>query len=159
MIWSLGVPTILSKLWRTKLKKEQGNQSGVLHSTFRGLNINGGGSGFVTKLCIHSCDSLDCSPPGSSVHGTILARILEWVVISFFRRSSWPRDWTQVSYITARFFTIEPPGEPLDINRQREIMGKVLSREIDRVYVFGWLCGLHLFWTHEKNIWAIRIII
>ena len=126
---------------------------------FRGLNINGGGSGLATKLCIDSCDSLDCSPPGSSVLGIILARILEWVVISFFRRSSWPKDQAQVSYIAGRFFTTEPQGEPMDINRQREIMGKVLSREIDRVYVFGWLRGFHLLLTHEKNIWVIRIIV
>ena len=40
----------------------------------------------------------------------------------------------------------------MDINRQKEIMGKVLSREIDRVYVFGWLCALHLLLTHEKHL-------
>ena len=39
----------------------------------------------------------DCSPPGSSVHGISQATILEWVVISFSRRSSWPRDLTHVS--------------------------------------------------------------
>ena len=38
-----------------------------------------------------------CSPPGSSVHGILQARILQWVAISFSRGSSWPRDWTQVS--------------------------------------------------------------
>ena len=37
------------------------------------------------------------APPGSSVHGISQARILEWVVISFYRGSSWPRDWTRVS--------------------------------------------------------------
>ena len=40
------------------------------------------------------CDPMDCSPPGSSVHGIIPARILEWVAISSSRRSSWPRDRT-----------------------------------------------------------------
>ena len=39
---------------------------------------------------------MDCSPQGSSVHGILQARILEWAAISFFRGSSWPRDWTQV---------------------------------------------------------------
>ena len=39
------------------------------------------------------CDPVDCSPPGSSVHGVSRARILEWVVISFSRGSSWSRDW------------------------------------------------------------------
>ena len=38
------------------------------------------------------------SPPGSSIHGTLQARILKWVAISSSRGSSWPRDWTQLSY-------------------------------------------------------------
>ena len=48
---------------------------------------------------------MDSSPPGSSIHGIFQARILEWVAISFSRRSSLPRDWTQVSRIAGRFFT------------------------------------------------------
>jgi len=42
-------------------------------------------------------DPMDCSPPGSSVHGISQARILEWVAISFFRGSSWARDQTYAS--------------------------------------------------------------
>ena len=38
------------------------------------------------------CDHKDCSPPGSSVHGILQARILEWVAVSFSRGSSWPTD-------------------------------------------------------------------
>ena len=49
---------------------------------------------------------MDCSLPGSSVHGILQARILEWVAISFSRGSSWPRDRTPVSCIAGRFFTI-----------------------------------------------------
>ena len=45
-------------------------------------------------------------PPGSSVHGVLQARILEWVAISFSRGSSQPREWTWVSYTVGRFFTI-----------------------------------------------------
>ena len=45
---------------------------------------------------------MDYSPPGSSVHGILQARILEWVAISFFRGSSWPRSQTQVSCIAGR---------------------------------------------------------
>ena len=47
--------------------------------------------------CLILCDPMDCSPPGSSVHGILQARILEWVAISFFRGSSQSRNWTQVS--------------------------------------------------------------
>ena len=48
--------------------------------------------------------------PGSSVHGILQARILEWVVFS--RGSSQPKDQTRVTFITSRFFTAEPPGKP-----------------------------------------------
>ena len=44
---------------------------------------------------------MDCSLPGSSVHGIFQARILEWVAISFSRGSSWPRNWTGVSCVPA----------------------------------------------------------
>ena len=54
----------------------------------------------------NSCNSMDCSPPGSSVHGIFQARILEWVAISFSRRSSPPKDWTQFSCFAGWFFTL-----------------------------------------------------
>ena len=52
-----------------------------------------------------SCDPMDYSLPGSSVHGILQARILEWVAISFSRGSYLPRNRTQVSCIAGRFFT------------------------------------------------------
>ena len=52
------------------------------------------------------CDPMDCSPPGSCVHGTLQARILEWVVMPSSRESSQPRDQIQVSNTAGRFFTI-----------------------------------------------------
>ena len=59
------------------------------------------------------CDPVDCSPPGSSVHGILQARILEWVAVSFSRASSWPRDRTRVSRI-AGTLPSEPPGNQPD---------------------------------------------
>ena len=55
---------------------------------------------------VQLCNPTDCSPPGSSVHGILQARILEWVAIPFSRGSSWPRGWTKVSHTAGRFFTI-----------------------------------------------------
>ena len=49
-------------------------------------------------------------PPGSSIHGILQAKILEWVAISFSRGSSWPRDWTQVSHIVGRRFNLWATG-------------------------------------------------
>ena len=53
----------------------------------------------VAQSCPTLCDPMDCSPPGSFVHGILQARILEWVAISFSRGSSQPRDQTRVSHI------------------------------------------------------------
>ena len=60
----------------------------------------------VAQSCPTLCNPMDCSLPGSSIHGIFQARVLEWVAISFSRRSSWPRDWTRVSYIVGRCFTV-----------------------------------------------------
>ena len=56
--------------------------------------------------CLTLCHPMNHSPPGSSVHGIIQARILVWVAIPFSRGFSWPRDRNQVSCITGTFFTI-----------------------------------------------------
>ena len=50
------------------------------------------------QSCPILCDPMDCSPPGSSAHGILQAKILEWVVTPSSRGSSWPRDRTRVSY-------------------------------------------------------------
>ena len=53
----------------------------------------------VTQTYQTLCEPMDCSPPGSSVHGIFWARILEWVATSFSRGSSQPRDWTRIPCI------------------------------------------------------------
>ena len=64
------------------------------------------------QSCLTLCDPMDYSLPGSSVHGILQARILEWIAISFSRGCSWPRDWTWVSCIAGGFFTTESHGKP-----------------------------------------------
>ena len=59
------------------------------------------GGGLVAKSC-PTCNPMDCSLPGSSVHGVLQARILDWVAISFSRGSSWIRSWTHISCIGRR---------------------------------------------------------
>ena len=60
----------------------------------------------VSQSCPTLCDPMDCSPPHSSIHRILQARILEWVAIPFCKGSSQPRDWTWVSCIAGRFFTV-----------------------------------------------------
>ena len=54
----------------------------------------------VTQLCPTLCNPMDCSPPGSSVHGVLQARILEWIAMPSSKGSSRPRDQTGISYIS-----------------------------------------------------------
>ena len=60
----------------------------------------------VSQSCPTLCNLMGCSPPGTSVHGILQARILEWVAIPFSGGSSQPRNWTQVSCIAGRFLTV-----------------------------------------------------
>ena len=60
------------------------------------LNQNGLSFVLVAQSCSTLCDTMDCSPPGSSVHGILQARILQWVAISFSRGPSQPRNQTLV---------------------------------------------------------------
>ena len=60
----------------------------------------------VAQLCLTLCDPMDCSLPGSPVHGIFQAIVLEWIAISFSSGSSRPRDWTRVSHIVDRHFTV-----------------------------------------------------
>ena len=89
----------------------------------------------VTQSCPTLCDPMDCGLPGSSVHGILQARILEWDVMSSSRWSSQPRDWTQLSHITGRFFTILATRET-DFHVQIHTMNsKKLGVGLDALYV------------------------
>ena len=63
------------------------------------------------QVCLTLCDPMDYGQPDSSVHGIFQARILEWVAISYSKGFSWPRDRTQVSWVShigRWFFTTAP---------------------------------------------------
>ena len=81
----------------------------------------------LSQLC--PCDPMECSPPGSFVHGIFQVRILEWVVISFFRGSSRLRDGTQSPTLQVYSLPSEPPGTCI-----RNCYLPKLGSE-------GWACG------------------
>ena len=103
--------------------------------------------------CVHAQwilrDPLDCSLPGSSVHGTLQAKILEWVAISFSRESSWPRDWTWVScvsYIGRQvLYQLSPWENP------------IFFSHIEK----GLNCAGHLFWPEEvrQPHWWVQVTV
>ena len=67
----------------------------------------------VAQSYLTLCDPVDCSPSGSSVHGILQARILQWVAIPFSRGSSRPRDRTWILALQIDSLPSEPPGRPL----------------------------------------------
>ena len=68
----------------------------------------------VTQQCLNLCDPMDYSPPGSSAHGILRARILEWVAISFSRGSSRPRIEPGSSSLQTDSLPTESPGKPVE---------------------------------------------
>ena len=86
------------------------------------LFLQGFHRGSVSQLCPTLWDPVDFRPPGSSVHGILQARILEWIAIPFSRGSSRPRDGTGVSHIAGRFFISWATREALKKEKSYEAM-------------------------------------
>ena len=87
------------------------------------------------QSCLTLCDPMEYSPPGSSVHGILQARVLEWVAMPSSRGSSQPRGWTQVSCIgRSGFFTASTTWEAVlaakkrKMKKQREPAWEKLTR-------------------------------
>ena len=71
---------------------------------------------YITQSCWTLCSTMDCSPPGSSVHRIFQARILESVVISFSWGSFLPRERTLTSHITGTLYHLSHQGSEININ-------------------------------------------
>ena len=100
--------------------------------------------------CLILCDPIDCRPLGSSVHGSLQARILGWVAIPFSRGSSRPRDQTRVSCTADRFFTVRTTGKTKTLNLLKYF--KLLKFKIKQI-----LWSLFIF-KKDFLIWAIYLI-
>ena len=86
-------------------------RTGICHYHIRGFRS----VVLAAQSCPALCDLMDWGPSGSSVHGILQARILEWVAMPFSRGSSRPSNWTQVSWIAGGFLTIWATGKPLGV--------------------------------------------
>ena len=98
----------------------------------------------VKVIVIQSCpalfDPMGCRLPGFSVHGILEARILEWVSISFSRRSSQPRDWTHISCTTCGVYHLSHQGSPQ----------KAEHRRTDVFELWCWRRLLRVTWTARR---------
>ena len=125
----------------------------------------------VTQLCLTLCKPMDCSLSGSSIHGILQARILDWVAISFSRVSSQPRNRTQFSCTAGRFFTNWAMREhvisfsykskifyffPFCIIRVTSDYTIDNSNQIGNVSFSYWLFNLSLYQTPKLRIWTSK---
>ena len=95
---------------------------------------------------------MDCSLPGSSIHGIFQARVLEWVTISFSRGSSWPQDQTWVSRIAGRHFTIWAMVFPIVMYGCESWTIKKAERwRIDAFELWCWRRLLRVPWTARRS--------
>ena len=92
--------------WVFTISKEEIKETNDIHVCFYAKSL---------QSCPTVCDPMDCSPPGSSVHGDSPRRVLEWVATPSSGGSSWPRDLTHVSYAScigqASSLPLAPPGK------------------------------------------------
>ena len=96
----------------------------------------------VAQSCLTLCDTVDCSPPGSSVHGILQARRLEWVTISSSRGSSRPRDRPRSPALQADTLTSEPLGKSTLTNPIR-------TPVLRYICVVGYVCVDILLWRKQ----------
>ena len=92
---------------------------------------------------------MDCSPPSPSVHGISQAKILKWVVISFSRGSSWPRDQTHVfciGFIIAKLLGKPPTAMTLKSFRMREGLGLKNTTRATRKCLNKWSREMRTCW-------------
>ena len=103
------------------------------------------------QSCPTLCDPMECSLPGFSVHGIFKAIVLEWIAISFSRGSSQPRDWTQVSRIVDRCFTVWATREVPGKKRKRDLLNRFWGRILQVSYRGLFIQQIYL-WTLSRRI-------
>ena len=98
-------------------------------------------------------DCMGCSLPGSSVHGILQARILDWVAIPSSRGSSWPTDWTQVSCTAVRFFTIwairKAHHLPMSFSKIFALFILIWRS------LYMWVISTHIYCVIHNKLWKI----
>ena len=102
----------------------------------------------VAQSCPTLCDPMDCSLPGTSLHGILQARVLAWVASSFSRGSSRPRDQTQVSHIPGRHFNLWATREACSNYRTIALIShasKVMLKILQARFSSMWIVNFQMF--------------
>ena len=106
----------------------------------------------VAQSCLTLHHLMDCSPPGSSVDGSLQTRIPEWVAFPFSRQSSWPKDRTQVSCIVGRLFIIWATREAPDKLQMQWNFNSSSSSEYSELSCCRRLGPIYGYYTYPYNI-------
>ena len=105
-MWQAGKLTFTPSMIRVMAKILTGHNVRMENDSAPSMGAKEDYESEVAQSCPTLCDPMNCSLPRSSTHGIFQARILEQVAISFSRGSSQPRDWTRISHIAGRPFTL-----------------------------------------------------
>ena len=149
--------SLMTVSWRTALKKQKPEEKVLKVFDCLGENVNMLSvcvSAQSLQSCLTLCDPMKCSQPVSLSMVILQARILEWVLIPSSRGSSWPRDWTHVSYLLhwqAGSLPLVPPNlGPQEKRRQNGEERRGEERGRSRASQFGERHG-SLGKTNEKK--------
>ena len=111
----------------------------VAKSQTRLKRLSSSSSSMRAKLLQSLCDPVDCNPPGTSVHGILQARILEWVALPSCRGSFQPRVPSRSPALQADSLGYEPPGKPIYI--QTKITWSSFWFSLFLIQILPWVCG------------------
>ena len=127
--------------------------------------FNDNGSVLCSLSCVQLCDPKDCSPQVPLSVEILQARILEWVAMPSSRWSSQPRDWTWVSCIAGRFFTMRISLYLSMLWRHREELEESLCLYLSGILLDGitvnpksWIRSLKGLPQSSKNFWTVFLI-
>ena len=111
----------------------------------------------LPQSCLILCDPMDCSPPGSSVHGTLQTRILEWVAMLSSRGSSWPSNKLRSlksPALVGGLFILAPPGKPIWVLYKNLIQQISLWAVTVYLSLFQLTDFSNTTWRHMSKIWC-----
>ena len=111
----------------------------------------------VAQSCLTLWDPIDCSLPSSPVHGIFQAMVLEWIAFSFSRGSSQPRDWTLVSCIVDRRFTVWATREVRAVIKTKMLAAfffsskvfSLVSARVFRISGHAMSCNIMVWFLHK----------
>ena len=114
--------------------------------------------GEVAQSCPTLCNSMDCSLPGSSIHGILQARVLEWDAISFSRGSSWPGDRTRVFHTAGRRFSIWVTREVIWVSPRSDLSEpRLLHLPIHSKVLISLTWDIFFFFLISNNLLMFRL--